>query len=129
MPTVLPPGADLALKMETERLSLADLALAFGVTKQAVHARIKRAGINYSTAGYLPWRVPDNHRGRSTFTRCAIAHVKWSRGEAVSAAEQADADNLRRTAALLNSVMIYDHELGFCWRDRRPDDVDIIAAA
>lgn len=129
MPTVLPPGEDLIRMMEEEDRSLGELADAFGVTRQAVHARMKRAGQNYSNVGYLPWRVPDSHRGRSTFTRCAVAHVKWSRGEAVSAMEQADATNLRKTAAALKSVLIYDQELGYCWRDRRSTDVDIIAAA
>lgn len=128
MPTVLPPGEDLERRYELGE-SYRDIADDYGTSRQAVFNKIHRLRQKRNTDHYLPWRIMERHRGRSTFARSALAHVKWSRGEKVTKEEQADANNLRATAERLDAVLIYDLDAGFCWRSRRPDDVDIIAAA
>lgn len=124
--TILPPPDELIRLHEEERVPFAQIALDYGVTRQAVYDRIRR----YREAKadpYVPWAAVGEHRG-SDFEQAARAHGKWSKGEAVSDREKHLANQLRDTAALLGMVMTYG-PLGYVWRDRLPSDVDILAAA
>lgn len=123
--TVLPSNAEL-LRMRAQDVPVQAIADQYEVTPQAVYYRLNQAKGGTVKDRLLPWQVQRKHQG-SIWHRCARAHAKWANGEAVTKEEKADATSLRDTAALLKSVLLYDPEVGFHWRDRTPDDVDILA--
>ena len=123
----LPPPEELIRLHEVERLTYQAIGDHYGTTRQAVYDRINKY-LAKSRNPYVPWTARPGHR-KSDPQLAAEAHGKWRLGEAVTPDEMHLANTLRTTAAQLGGVMVYHPDLYYCWRDRRPSDVDIIAAA
>lgn len=123
--TVLPASSVLLRMKEEENIPVIKIAERYSVTPNAVYYRLKQAKHATIEDGLLPWRVEGKHQG-SLWHRAALAHARWSRGDAVDQVEKTDALALRDFCASARSVLIYDATNGFRWRRKRREDVDIL---
>lgn len=106
-------------------MKVTDVAAKYGVSRDAVYKRLRhlREG---RKQGRLPWVISGPHReGASRLLLSVYAYAKHSNGEAVSPDELAMAKQLRKIAEEMGTL-IYNPVDGFQWRDRRPDDTDIM---
>lgn len=109
-----------------EGMSVTDVAQRYGVTRDAVYKRLRALKEEGRKPGRLPWVVSGTHReGSSRILVSLYAYAKHASGEAVTKEELQMANRLRDLAATLGTL-IYNPVDGFQWRDRRPDDTDIM---